>query len=168
MKPAEKEQTLERFRMGELRILISTTVVEVGVDAAGATVMCVLNAERFGLSQLHQLRGRVGRGSLPGWCFLYTESDSPEALERLTILKDTPDGFELAEKDFELRGGGDMLGSRQSGEQSALLRGAGLTREAVELGLELVDRMELSEELVSRYLQVTTTGNLKLSRIALN
>lgn len=168
MKPAEKEQTLERFRMGELHILISTTVVEVGVDAPGATVMCVLNAERFGLSQLHQLRGRVGRGSLPGWCFLYTESDSPEALERLTILKDTPDGFELAEKDFELRGGGDMLGSRQSGEQSALLRGAGLTREAVELGLELVDRMELSEELVSRYLQVTTTGNLKLSRIALN
>lgn len=168
MKPAEKERTLERFRKGEVRILIATTVVEVGVDAPGATVMCVLNAERFGLSQLHQLRGRVGRGSLPGWCFLYTESDSPEALERLKILKETADGFELAEKDFELRGGGDLLGSRQSGEQSALLRGAGLTRETVELGLEIVDRMELSEESVRRYFRVTTAANLKLSRIALN
>lgn len=168
MKSAEKEQTLERFRKGEVRILISTTVVEVGVDAPGATVMCVLNAERFGLSQLHQLRGRVGRGSLPGWCFLYTESDSPEALERLTILKETSDGFELAEKDFELRGGGDMLGSRQSGERSALSGGSGLTKESVALGLELVDRMEPNEELVRRYRQVTTTENLKLSRIALN
>lgn len=168
MKAAEKECTLERFRRGEIRVLVSTTVVEVGVDAPQATVMCILNAERFGLSQLHQLRGRVGRGRLSGWCFLYTESHSPAALERLTVLKETPDGFELAEKDFELRGSGDLLGSRQSGEQSGLLRSAGLTRELVELGVKIADRMEVNEQTVSRYLRATTTENLHLSRIVLN
>ena len=119
----EKESVLERFRRGETAVLISTTVIEVGVDVPNATTMIIENAERFGLAQLHQLRGRVGRGDKQSYCFLLTGTDHPEAVDRLRILCSTSDGFEIARQDLELRGPGEFLGSRQSGQADyALLR----------------------------------------------
>ncbi len=116
MGPAEKDETMEAFRRGEVQILVCTTVVEVGVDVANATVMVVESAERFGLSQLHQLRGRVGRGTAPGQCFLVSGfTGGLDALARLRILEETGDGFVVAQRDLEIRGQGEFLGTRQSG-----------------------------------------------------
>ncbi len=116
MKEKEKTQIMSDFKAGVYDCLVSTTVIEVGVDVPNATMMVIYNAERFGLSQLHQLRGRVGRGAEKSYCFLLVGSDTPEAKERLTAFKNTTDGFEIAEKDLEMRGGGDFLGTRQSGK----------------------------------------------------
>ena len=115
MKDKEKTAAVEAFRRGETDCLVSTTVIEVGVDVPDATVMVIWNAERFGLSQLHQLRGRVGRGRKKSWCFLLPGSETEESRERLDILRKTNDGFRIAEEDLRLRGGGDFLGLRQSG-----------------------------------------------------
>ena len=119
-KSSEKAEILQKFTSGELNILVSTTVIEVGINVPSATVMIVENAERFGLSQLHQLRGRVGRGSDESWCFLMSEDN-----QKLKILCETNDGFAVAKKDLELRGPGDLTGTRQSGEflQGFLLDG---------------------------------------------
>jgi ATP-dependent DNA helicase RecG len=116
MKPAEKEEVMKAFVAGEIKILVSTTVIEVGVDVPNASVMIVEHAERFGLSQLHQLRGRVGRGAKKSYCVLLT-SDKKTAVaeERLGIMAKTTDGFVIAEKDLEIRGPGELLGTRQSG-----------------------------------------------------
>ena len=114
MRPADKDAALERFRTGEADILVSTTVIEVGVNVPNATVMVIENAERFGLAQLHQLRGRVGRGSEASWCFLMAEPNP-----RLRFLCSTTDGFKIAQKDMELRGPGELFGTRQSGTLSA-------------------------------------------------
>jgi ATP-dependent DNA helicase RecG len=124
--------TMDAFRNGELDVLVATTVIEVGVDVSNATLMVILQAERFGLSQLHQLRGRIGRGKFQGYCFLFSDSDSPEAAKRLAAMESTADGFRIAEVDFELRGPGDVLGTRQSG--SLPLRVADLTRDQALLG----------------------------------
>ncbi|MGH1455595.1 MAG: ATP-dependent DNA helicase RecG [Alphaproteobacteria bacterium] len=116
MKPAEKDEVMRRFAHGELDILVATTVIEVGVNVPEATIMVIEHAERFGLSQLHQLRGRVGRGSDQSYCFLVYSAPLGEiAKERLSIMRNTEDGFVIAEKDLELRGGGDVLGTKQSG-----------------------------------------------------
>lgn len=109
-----KAQVLSEFSAGNLDVLVSTTVIEVGVNVPNASVMVIENAERFGLSQLHQLRGRVGRGSAESWCFLLAAEN-----ERLRILTQTNDGFIVAQKDLELRGPGDLMGTRQSGEMMA-------------------------------------------------
>ena len=111
----EKQQIMERFRRGETKVLVSTTVVEVGVDVPNATVMLIENAERFGLAQLHQLRGRIGRGEHKSYCILLTEEPTSEAAAKLAVLEKTSDGFEVAEADWELRGPGDLLGTAQSG-----------------------------------------------------
>jgi ATP-dependent DNA helicase RecG len=113
--PSEKQQIMERFRRGETNALISTTVLEVGVDVPNATVMLIENAERFGLAQLHQLRGRIGRGEHKSYCILLTSAQLREASAKLTVLERTTDGFEVAEADWELRGPGDLLGTAQSG-----------------------------------------------------
>jgi len=110
MKASDKDAVLEKFRAGEADILVSTTVIEVGVNVPNATIMVIENAERFGLAQLHQLRGRVGRGSYESWCFLMAEPN-----ERLKFLCSTNDGFRIAQKDMELRGPGELFGTRQSG-----------------------------------------------------
>jgi ATP-dependent DNA helicase RecG len=116
MKSAEKDEVMRRFIAGEINILVSTTVIEVGVDVPNSSVMIVEHAERFGLSQLHQLRGRVGRGAEKSYCVLLTsDKRTSVAEERLGIMEETSDGFVIAEKDLELRGAGELLGTRQSG-----------------------------------------------------
>jgi ATP-dependent DNA helicase RecG len=117
MRAAEKERVMEAFRSGEHHILISTTVIEVGVDVPNATVMLVENAERFGLAQLHQLRGRIGRGAHAATCVLFDESDegNEDARTRLEAMVRTTDGFELADQDLRLRGEGTLFDVRQSG-----------------------------------------------------
>jgi len=115
MKAKEKQQVMEAFTRGEVRILVATTVIEVGVDQPDATLMIIENAERFGLSQLHQLRGRIGRGSHPSICVLVSDCEEGIARERLRTLCHHDDGFLLAEKDLELRGPGDFFGTRQHG-----------------------------------------------------
>lgn len=116
MKPAAKNEIMERFALGEIQILVSTTVVEVGINVPNATVMLVENAERFGLAGLHQLRGRVGRGDSQSYCIFVSNTRNELTKERLGILKDSNDGFYIAEQDLRLRGPGDMLGARQSGD----------------------------------------------------
>lgn len=116
MKPADKEDVMRRFVAGDIQILVSTTVIEVGVDVPNASVMIVEHAERFGLSQLHQLRGRVGRGAEKSYCVLLTsDKQTAVAIERLGVMAQTNDGFLIAEKDLELRGPGELLGTKQSG-----------------------------------------------------
>jgi ATP-dependent DNA helicase RecG len=116
MKTDEKEAIMRDFISGDLDILVSTTVIEVGVDVPNASLMIVEHAERFGLSQLHQLRGRVGRGAEQSFCVLLTgDKKTAVAKERLGIMEQTSDGFKIAEKDLEIRGQGDILGTRQSG-----------------------------------------------------
>jgi ATP-dependent DNA helicase RecG len=112
---------MNRFAAGEAKVLLSTTVVAVGMNVVNATGMIIYDSERFGLSQLHQLRGRVQRGSEQGYCWLLTGSKDPEALERLNVLVRTTDGFAIAAEDLRLRGPGDILGTRQSGLPGFLL-----------------------------------------------
>lgn len=126
--PGERERTLQEFSGGTLRVLVATTVVEVGLDVPEASGVVIESAERFGLSQLHQIRGRVGRGSRPSWCILVpAEKVSSEALARLQLLTELADGFEIAKKDLDLRGAGELLGLRQSGIPD--LRVANLSRD---------------------------------------
>ena len=107
----EKEKVMQDFKEGKINILISTTVIEVGVDVKNATVMVIFDADRFGLSQLHQLRGRVGRNDLQSYCYLISDKDT----KRLKIMEEENDGYKISEADFKLRGQGDLFGSRQSG-----------------------------------------------------
>ena len=115
MKGSEKEEIMGRFAAGEFDLLVSTTVIEVGVDVPNATLMVIENADRFGLSQLHQLRGRIGRGEAKSYCVLVSDNRNPETLQRLRALCATHDGFRIAEEDLKLRGPGDFFGSRQHG-----------------------------------------------------
>lgn len=115
MSGEEKEQTMQAFRQGEIQALVATSVIEVGVDVPNANIMIIHHAERFGLAQLHQLRGRIGRGEHKSYCILLTDSKQPEALEKLQALVDSIDGFVIAEVDLRLRGPGDVLGTAQSG-----------------------------------------------------
>lgn len=151
MTPEERSRALEDFTAGRVRILVSTTVVEVGVDVPEATLMVVENAEAFGLAQLHQLRGRVGRSTLRSWCALIVgDRAAPEARRRLAILEETSDGFAIAEKDLEARGPGDLLGKRQSGLPA--MRVADPVRDLSTLGearRKVVERKARGEPIVS-------------------
>ncbi len=115
MRPKEKDEIMERFKEGKIDILISTTVIEVGVDVPNANIMVIENAERFGLAQLHQLRGRVGRGEHQSYCILKYQGSTPEIKERMKVISDTNDGFIISEKDLELRGTGEFFGTKQHG-----------------------------------------------------
>ena len=115
MRSIEKQQVMDEFAAGEIDALVSTTVVEVGVDVGNATIMVVQHAQRYGLSQLHQLRGRIGRGTLPSQCFLFYDGDDGTASRRLKVLAKTQDGFQIAEEDLRIRGPGELLGTRQHG-----------------------------------------------------
>ncbi|MBY0392713.1 MAG: ATP-dependent DNA helicase RecG, partial [Novosphingobium sp.] len=117
LRPEVKDAAMERFVRGEAKLLVATTVIEVGVDVPNASLMVIEQAERFGLAQLHQLRGRVGRGSAKSTCLLLRgEALSEVGRERLALMRETQDGFRLAEEDLRLRGGGELLGTRQSGD----------------------------------------------------
>ena len=149
MKPRDKEAVMTAFARGELQVLVSTTVIEVGVDVPNAALMVVENAERFGLSQLHQLRGRVGRGSHQSYCVLLTQNTSPDTLARLRVLTATTDGFRIAEEDLRLRGPGDFFGARQHGlpqlKVASLAGDVRLLREAQDAAREvLAEDPELS------------------------
>lgn len=165
MTSADKDKVLTAFRENEIQIIVSTTVIEVGVDVPNATVMLIENAERFGLSQLHQLRGRVGRGSHKSYCILLSSSNSPDARQRLNVLEQSQDGFFIAEMDLQFRGPGEVLGTRQSGlpdfalaslvkDQDILM----LAREAAENLIaedpELGDYPLINQELQRRYEQL--------------
>jgi ATP-dependent DNA helicase RecG len=129
MKPVEKQEIMARFKAGELHLLVATTVIEVGVDVPNASLMVIENPERLGLAQLHQLRGRVGRGSIASHCVLmYKNPLSKTAVKRLKVLRESNDGFVIAEKDLEIRGPGELLGTRQTG--LAELKIADLVRDA--------------------------------------
>jgi ATP-dependent DNA helicase RecG len=128
MNADEKDEIMRQFKAGDLHILVATTVIEVGVDVANASVMVIEHAERFGLSQMHQLRGRIGRGAAKSYCVLMTSGRiSEEAQQRLDTMVRTSDGFEIAEKDLELRGPGEFFGTKQAGMPS--LRVANLIRD---------------------------------------
>ena len=121
MKPKAKNEVMEQFARNEIQVLVSTTVVEVGVNVPNATVMMIENAERFGLAQLHQLRGRVGRGDAQSYCIMINATDTDKSRKRLDILNRSNDGFEIANEDLKLRGPGDFFGIRQSGEMQFTL-----------------------------------------------
>ncbi len=144
MKKAEKDQAMQDFRERRTDVLVSTTVIEVGIDIPNATVMMVENADRFGLSQLHQLRGRVGRGSEKSWCLLFSAADNEEAQRRMEAMRDISDGFKLAEVDLELRGEGSLFSERQSGLPD--LRLAKLRRDFPLLKRAREDAFKLVEE----------------------
>lgn len=135
---------MARFRAGEVEVLISTTVIEVGVDVPNATVMLIENAERFGLAQLHQLRGRIGRSNHQSYCVLLTDSDDPVPLAKLRILEQSDNGFDIAEADLQFRGPGDLLGTEQSGlpplRLADLLRDAHLIDEARGIARVILDQ----------------------------
>lgn len=149
LKNNEKEQVMDDFKNKKYDILVSTTVVEVGVDVPNATVMVIENAERFGLSQLHQLRGRVGRSSLQSYCVLISSSRSQETRERLGIMTQTNDGFVIAEKDLQLRGPGEFLGTRQSGLPdliiSDIVRDAEILENARNEAIEFLNKNEIED-----------------------
>ena len=139
MKDDEKREIMHCFKNGDCNVLVSTTVIEVGIDVPNATVMVICDADRFGLSQLHQLRGRVGRSDLQSYCFLLTSTDNPDSMERLKTLCASSDGFKIAEADFKMRGGGDILGTRQSGRQSSFLGALKYSPQALFLAKKISD-----------------------------
>jgi ATP-dependent DNA helicase RecG len=175
MKPEEKESVMRAFKAGETDILVATTVIEVGIDVPNATIMVIEHAERFGLSQLHQLRGRVGRGSGRSRCILLTAGRlSEEGKKRLQVMEETTDGFRIAEADLEIRGPGDFLGTRQAGlpdfRVANILRDGRVLEEARReafaranraLGLDLPGHRALRAELLRRW-----GGRLELAGIA--
>jgi ATP-dependent DNA helicase RecG len=144
MPPRAKEGTMRHFKEGKIQLLVATTVIEVGVDVPNATLMVIENAERMGLAQLHQLRGRVGRGLHASSCLLlYRAPLAPLAHARLAVMRDTNDGFEIARRDLELRGPGELLGTRQTG--LAQMRVADLLRDA-----DLLPRVQIAAESLLR------------------
>ncbi|MCW3061827.1 MAG: ATP-dependent helicase RecG, partial [Capsulimonas sp.] len=149
MKPSEKEETMTRFRDRELNILVSTTVIEVGVDVPNASVIIIEDAERFGMAQLHQLRGRVGRGSTQSYCLMIGDPKSEDGAARLATMARTTDGFLIAEEDLKLRGPGDFYGTRQSGVETLpfldVLRDVSILNEARHEAFALLDEDPLME-----------------------
>jgi ATP-dependent DNA helicase RecG len=158
MKPAEKQAVMDRFKQGAIQLLVATTVIEVGVDVPNASLMIIENAERLGLAQLHQLRGRVGRGNQEASCvLLYSPPIGNLARERLTILRETTDGFRIAEKDLELRGPGEVLGTRQTGMLQFRVADLARDRELLErippvAEKLLAERPALVDKLVRRWI----------------
>ncbi len=139
MKEKEKAEVMNAFKNHETDCLVSTTVIEVGVDVPNSTIMIIYNAERFGLSQLHQLRGRVGRGSEKSYCFLLMGTETESSKERLLTLKNNTDGFKIAEKDLEMRGSGDFFGTRQSGKMLTDIKNLRYSSEVIFLAKRLTD-----------------------------
>jgi ATP-dependent DNA helicase RecG len=159
MKPAEKEEVMLAFSSRAINLLVATTVVEVGIDVPNATVMLIEHAERFGLSQLHQLRGRVGRGAAESHCILLSRDEKTrQARERLKVMEETTDGFLIAEKDLELRGSGEIMGTRQSGVP--IFRVANLVRDQ-----ELLERAKAEAEQLLVQRELTGEADLLIENV---
>jgi len=157
MKPAEKAEIMQQFKAAELDLLVATTVIEVGVDVPNASVMIIENPERLGLAQLHQLRGRVGRGSVESFCVLmYQAPLSKQGRERLAVMRETTDGFKIAEKDLQLRGPGEVLGTRQTGsmqfKMADLQRDSDLLTRVKMVAGQMNEWPDCAESLVERWL----------------
>jgi len=159
MTPADKEATMQRFKAGEIDILVSTTVIEVGIDVPNASIMLIMDADRFGMSQLHQLRGRVGRGARKSYCILVSDKEK----DRLDLFAGTRDGFQVAERDLQLRGPGEFLGTRQSGalrfRMGNIMRDQELMERARDAAIDVLERegVAKSEELARRLLGAEMT-----------
>ncbi|RMI05136.1 MAG: DNA helicase RecG, partial [Calditrichaeota bacterium] len=175
LKMGEKERIMARFKRGEVHLLVSTTVIEVGVDVPNATIMLIEHAERFGLSQLHQLRGRVGRGDRPSYCILITPAEINEvARERMQVMEATTDGFVIAEEDLRLRGSGEFFGTRQHGmpdlQYANLVTDAKIVQAARKDAFALVERdphLRLPEHTVVRWqFKRKFAGKFDLSNVA--
>jgi len=167
LRPAERRSVMASFKARELDVLVATTVIEVGVDVPNATIMIVQEADRFGLAQLHQLRGRVGRGAEQSYCLLVSrakEELTDNARERLQALVETTDGFELAEKDLELRGEGQLLGTRQAGLSefrfTRLRADRELLERARELAAELIGHEGPLDDEIDRFFAGAETDSL--------
>jgi ATP-dependent DNA helicase RecG len=173
MSATEKDNVLGEFYDGRLQVLVSTTVVEVGIDVANASMMTIEGAERFGLAQLHQLRGRIGRGKYPGYCALFGNHTNETAMERLQSFSQTTNGFELAELDFQARGPGDLFGTRQHGMPplriADLIRDAAIVESAKcdaakiladDPGLSQQDHQKIRERVLLRYGAVLELGDV--------
>ena len=154
MNADDKESIMKQFADNEIQILVSTTVVEVGVNVPNANIMVIYDSDRFGLSQLHQLRGRIGRGDKQGYCYLLTKSKDADSLKRLEVLTQTNDGFEIARQDLLLRGAGDILGKRQSGASGFVLGDIILDTTILEIAREdartIVDNFDAEENKMIR------------------
>ena len=168
MKDSEKNTVMQDFKDGKIELIVSTTVIEVGVDVAEATVMVIYNAERFGLSALHQLRGRVGRSDFKSYCFLLTGTNDPESIQRLKILKDNSDGFKISEYDYKLRGSGDFIGSRQSGKFLNDLGCLNYDTEAIFLAKKISDDFFESGRDVSKIKEIAYRKYQKLKDVTFN
>lgn len=167
----EKQSIMQRFRRGDTRALISTTVIEVGIDVPDASVMLIENAERFGLAQLHQLRGRIGRGEHKSYCILLTTDQTPETIEKLSVLEKTTNGFEIADADWEMRGPGDLLGTAQSGlpplKLGNLRRDADLMRMARTTALDILGAdPPLEQPQNQRFRQLTVEQGKTFSNVS--
>jgi len=165
---------MKGFVNGDINILVSTTVIEVGVNVPNATVMVVENAERFGLAQLHQLRGRVGRGEHQSYCILYNQGNTDIARERMKVLEKTNDGFVISEKDMHLRGPGEFFGTRQHGlpdlKIANLYKDVEILKKAQEAAMEILssDRRLRSEENAGLRDKINEKFGLKLKDLSLN
>jgi ATP-dependent DNA helicase RecG len=171
MKSLEKEAAMQRFTSGQTQVLVSTTVIEVGVDVTNASVMLIEHAERFGLAQLHQLRGRIGRGSARSYCLLMKgEKVSEEAEQRLQCMLETTDGFKIAEKDLEIRGPGEFFGTKQAGLPSLkvanLLRDADILETARREAVNYVDHPPSEEEFRSFMTHLKTSWQRRYGLVA--
>jgi len=173
MTAEEKDAVMDRFRQGDIQVLVSTSVVEVGVDVPNATLMTIENGERFGLAQLHQLRGRISRGKFPGFCCIFASPQSEESQERLKAMETSTDGFQLAEIDFRLRGPGELFGTRQHGlpplRVADLLLDTDLLMEArrdalgvvaADPGLKLPQNLALRQRMLARYGKALELGDV--------
>src|SRR5438132_1614081 len=170
MKTADKEQIMKDFVAGKLDILVSTTVIEVGVDVPNASLMVIEHAERFGLSQLHQLRGRVGRGAEQSFCVLLAADKQTEvARERLGIMEETNDGFKIAEKDLEIRGPGEVMGTRQAGlpefHVANLVRDLDILQTAREEAEFYINQRKTSAEAAKMIKRVQSDARMKLAAV---